>query len=764
MADIALGALGAAYGSLAGGVTLMEGYTIGMTLGGLLFPQSLGTIENGKQSDIRFQGASVGGPIVKGFGVDRYAGTAIWTTSVLQTVTTSGGGGGSGAPTYTQKDYHYRHSLAVLICKGPIQGIRRIWANQNVIMDSRGGVEVWDKSIDTNNVAIYFGDELQDPDPTMEAALGVGNVPAYRGYAYIVFTDFNLDNYNGQPANFTFEVDHGDSDAETICNYLCEASGLLPDEYDFSAVSTKSIRGLSLPGKYQARNVMDELANVLFFRIVEVDGKIKAVVRGGSSVVTFSENEFGADLNKNTGDKANIKMRQVVELPRSITVSYKSETKDFDTNTQYYQRQTDKTLSDKTISLNMVISDNQARQMIQTAIHSEWIQRMSFAPKTSYNYLYLSPGSIVTIPTPLGNKRAEVIDMSFSTFGPISFSMLRDESAVYTQSISGAAGDANGTVSGTDLPYMFVQDINAVVDSDADYVGFYAATVSTDTAWSGNVLYVNPGVNHVTGYYTEKPLTFNSGSLMGVTTSVLADGPTGVWDRTSYVDVELYRGSLSSAASELDVLNGKNTIVIGFEIVSFLTATPLGGNQYRLSNLIRGRRGTEYATSDHYDGEPIIFVNSNAQRFNTNAAFKGMSLGFRVIDNGRYYSTLPAYTNVTISGRSRMPYSPCHLKGSRDGSNNLTLNWTRRVRKGGDLVDYTDAVLDEAVELYDVVIYSSSSYGTIKRTISNITSPTYTYTAADQITDFGSVQLTVYFIVYQVSTVVGRGFGSRGAV
>jgi hypothetical protein len=83
------------------------------------------------------------------------------------------------------------------------------------------------------------------------------------------------------------------------------------------------------------------------------------------------------------------------------------------------------------------------------------------------------------------------------------------------------------------------------------------------------------------------------------------------------------------------------------------------------------------------------------------------------------------------------------------------MNWVRRSRKDGEFVDYYDAPLVE--------IYSDNTYGVLKRTFSALTSPTGSYTAAQQTTDFGSTQSTVYAIVYQVSDVVGRGFPLKAA-
>jgi hypothetical protein len=52
----------------------------------------------------------------------------------------------------------------------------------------------------------YPGDEAQMPDSTLEAQVGVGNQPAYRGTAYCVFDSFDLTRYGNRIPNFEFEV------------------------------------------------------------------------------------------------------------------------------------------------------------------------------------------------------------------------------------------------------------------------------------------------------------------------------------------------------------------------------------------------------------------------------------------------------------------------------------------------------------------------------------------------------------------------------
>ena len=53
---------------------------------------------------------------------------------------------------------------------------------------------------------------------------------------------------------------------------------------------------------------------------------------------------------------------------------------------------------------------------------------------------------------------------------------------------------------------------------------------------------------------------------------------------------------------------------------------------------------------------------------------------------------------------------------------------------------------------------------TLKRTIIGLTSPTTIYTAAQQVTDFGSAQSSVLVNVYQLSAAVGRGYAGIATI
>ncbi len=201
MASIVLstvgGAMGAAIGGPFGG---MVGYTIGSMIGGAvdasLFPKSYNVNAGPRLYDLIVQTSNYGKIIPVIYGKCRVAGNVIWSLPIEehQHSETTGGKGGV-EPAITTTGYSYNITLAIAICEGEIDSIINIWADALLL-----------PHVITNKWRVYKGDEQQLPDHLIEAHIGVGKTPAYRGLAYIVIENFPLAEYGNRIPNFTFEV------------------------------------------------------------------------------------------------------------------------------------------------------------------------------------------------------------------------------------------------------------------------------------------------------------------------------------------------------------------------------------------------------------------------------------------------------------------------------------------------------------------------------------------------------------------------------
>lgn len=204
--QLVFGIAGAAVGSMFGMPQL--GWAVGSAIGGAMSQQKQ-NVQGPRLGDLSVQASTYGAvqPII--FGTWRVAGNVIFCTDKREVANTQefGKGGPSGSST----TYTYNVDIAIHLSARTIAGIRKIYSNGKLIYDVSMGADIGTviaSSTRSADFKLYRGTEDQMPDPTIEATVGAGNAPAYRGSAYVVFTQ--LDCPNGQIPQLSFEV-MGDS-------------------------------------------------------------------------------------------------------------------------------------------------------------------------------------------------------------------------------------------------------------------------------------------------------------------------------------------------------------------------------------------------------------------------------------------------------------------------------------------------------------------------------------------------------------------------
>ena len=146
--------------------------------------------------------------------------------------------------------------------------------------------------------------------------------------------------------------------------------------------------------------------------------------------------------------------------------------------------------------------------------------------------------------------------------------------------------------------------------------------------------------------------------------------------------------------------NGANLASLGDELIQFGVATPLGGTKVRLSKLLRGRRGSEWAMGGHALHERFTLISrSSLQPVEMPMETLGSTISLRA--RGLADDTAPPIA-VTLRGEALRPPSPVHLRAARTTSGELRMTWVRRSRVGWPWLDGTDVALGESTERYRV--------------------------------------------------------------
>lgn len=98
-------------------------------------------IDRGKNDDVRVTGSDYGAFIPRGWGIFRIAGNIIFSNGVqTYTVASTTGGGKKQGGGQAEINYIYKTSVGVLICRGQISEIRKIWADLKQVYSSASQV------------------------------------------------------------------------------------------------------------------------------------------------------------------------------------------------------------------------------------------------------------------------------------------------------------------------------------------------------------------------------------------------------------------------------------------------------------------------------------------------------------------------------------------------------------------------------------------------------------------------------------------------
>lgn len=409
------------------------------------------------------------------------------------------------------------------------------------------------------------------------------------------------------------------------------------------------------------------------------------------------------------------------------------------------------------LDLPIVFNAAESKEITTRLLYLAWLERYDLNFVLPPTYQHLEPADTITIETDRGTLNLRLTSVNYLPDGRSECKAKYDSPAVYVQTGLADEGQSVGATMTLAGPSVYVLLDIPLMDDSADTPGFPAAMTGYLSGWPGGILYRSEDGGQS---WVDLAAAVSPGSAIGYATTTLAAHGGTTYDAASTLTVRMYQGTISSV-TEAQLYAGTNWFAYGshgrWEIIAARTATLQGDGSYILQDFLRGQQGTEWATGLHAVNDTIVRLTAASLEFiNVNSAAIGSEKLYRGITSGK---ALDSDTDraFTYTGVNLECLSPVHLTGDRHPStNDWTLTWVRRSRFAG-WRDYVDAALGEAVESYEVDVFSSSAYTTLKRTLTSSTA-TVTYTSANQVTDFGSNQATLYLKVYQLSATVGRGY------
>ena len=139
---------------------------------------------------------------------------------------------------------HWTTDVAILVCAGPIDRVRVIWADEVVIYADQDLLSAGSVTLGTGfsyiRLAIHKGGPTQERDSTLVEHLGEANTPAYRGRCYVVIEGLDLSRWGNRLPTFSFHVREragGSAPISAVLGDLAEEVGLEAADYDFSGAT-----------------------------------------------------------------------------------------------------------------------------------------------------------------------------------------------------------------------------------------------------------------------------------------------------------------------------------------------------------------------------------------------------------------------------------------------------------------------------------------------------------------------------------------------
>lgn len=501
------------------------------------------------------------------------------------------------------------------------------------------------------------------------------------------------------------------------------------------------------------REWIQPLRDVWTFDAFEAD-KATFVHRGKPAMVTIPDDELAGHVHGEDPPPILGTVRiDELSLPATVNVTFVDASADYQTNTQYGRRQATFATSEVTLNVPVSLSTSKGKSVAQIQCDEAWNERNRFTFYTSSKYLKYTPTDVINA----HGLDIRIVDKKETHPGVIQWDGVASRAQAFVQSgVSVPRLDFTSSppvVVALDATTLYLLDLPLVNDSD-DPNGLYAAMAPASGAgWTGAALFKSSdgGVSYSSISST------TSRAVIGTTVDALGNFYGGnIFDEASVVTVVTTGGELASV-SEVAVLNGANEAVIGDEVIQFKNAALVDTDTYELTGLLRGRLGTEWAMGTHASDErfallPTLRVPAPFEELYQVRSYKPVTFGGTVA--GAHDQS---FTNT---GMAWKPYAPVLLGGGTDDVGNVEMHWTRRARVGGGAWLGVDVPLSEVAEFYSVLIFNSD-YSLCAREIIASDVQTATYSAADQTTDFGDVQETIYFAVAQIGS-INAGTGARG--
>ena len=557
--------------------------------------------------------------------------------------------------------------------------------------------------------------------------------------------------------NFTFSgpgssIDPLDETLEEVVDAICTRAGMPAGTWDATALAaiTTPVRAFTIGQVGSTRAALEQLMAAYFFEAYATD-KLYFIPRAAASAMTIDADDLGTGLEEPADELLPMTIGNEMEVPAQISLSYSNADADYNIATEHSDRLLSGQPSTSAVQLPLGMTASEAKTVADAMLVDGLASRTTGSMTLPMAYAELVPTDVVTVPDDDGNTyRVRIVRRGDE--GPLIRLdwVLDDATAVESAGIT--SDDYTPELNVPLRPDTLIEPMDIPILRDADDgPGVYVAAQGETTPWPGALVMASTD-----------DVSFNAvadvaeAAVFGSCTSVLDDWSGGwVIDMDGSVEVDVGDGTLSSTTRDALLADRTvNAMLVGDEVIRFMTAAAGAPGVYTLSGLLRGQLGTEASCTGHGASERCVLLRPQGlRRVPTSLAARGQTYYVRGITRGQSLASVASET-FTDLGVGMMPYAPVDVRGVRT-TEHIVVTWKRRSRYVTSVTGILSAPLGEATEAYRVTILSSG--GAALREV-DTDEPVLYYDVDDVESDYGSLPPMIILSIAQLGAggIVGR--------
>ncbi|WP_028031197.1 baseplate multidomain protein megatron, partial [Gemmobacter nectariphilus] len=486
-----------------------------------------------------------------------------------------------------------------------------------------------------------------------------------------------------------------------LVRHLCLRAGLAEDLIDVSGL-WGAVEGYVIGALESPRASISTLARHFGFDAIETEGVIRFVMRGRASCLTLTVDDLVASRE---GEAFELTRGQETELPQALKWQVARADEDYDAALVEARRITVDTTRIASESFPMAIPPEEAERRCRRALMEAWIGRESATFRLPPSRLALDPADVIRLAH--DGREIEFRLVSVADAEARGIEAVRQDRAAYDLPPGDPrpASLASPVVFGT--PEVVMLDLPQISEDQPAHRPLIAAHASP---WPGEIAVFRSASTDGFALLT----TFGSRARIGTLAFDFFPGPTSRFDLGNALLVDMLSGTLESV-TDVALFGGANAVAVEtaaglWEIVQAGAAELIAPGRYRLTRLLRGQRGTEYAMGNPAPaGTRVVVLDATLAYLPIAEADLGLPWNWRGGPAARTVSDASyAALGFTPTGRGLVPFAPVHVEQpwrTARSPGDLTIRWTRRSRAlVADAWEQVEVPLAEELESYDVQI------------------------------------------------------------